>query len=43
MPLDPAKPLSKRLGIAVLAARTDLDAAADGIPSGVGPFDVRVE
>src|ERR1019366_5738987 len=43
MPLNPAKPLRKRLGIAVLAAGADLDTAANGVPRGVGPFDVRVE
>ena len=43
MPFDSTKPLRKRLGIAVLAAGADLDAAADGIPGRVGPFDVRVK
>lgn len=34
-----AEPLGKRLGVAMLAARTDLRAAGDGVPGGVGPFD----
>ena len=34
-----AKPFCKRLGIAVLAARTYLRAAGDWVPGGVGPFD----
>jgi hypothetical protein len=42
MSLDPAKPLRKRLGVAVLAAGADLYAAANGIPGGVGPFDMGV-
>ena len=37
MSLDPAKPLRKRFGIAVLAAGADFDAAPDGVPGGVGP------
>ena len=40
MPFDSAKPLRKRLGIAMLAAGTDLRAAANRIPGRVGPFDV---
>src|SRR5208282_4492336 len=43
MPLDPAKPLRKCLGIAVFASRANLDAAADGIPGRVGPLDMRIE
>src|ERR1039458_4002608 len=43
MPLDPAKPLSKRLGVAVLATRANLDTATDGVPGCVGPFDMRIE
>ena len=43
MTLDPAKALRKRFGIAVLAAGTDLGAAANGIPGCVGPFDVGIE
>ena len=43
MPLNPAKPLRKRFGIAVLASRADLDAAADGIPGRISPFDWRVD
>ena len=43
MPLNPAKPLSKSFGIAVFAPRADLDAATNGIPGRVGPFDVRVK
>ena len=31
--------LREGLGVAVLAARTDLHAAADGVPGGVGPLD----
>jgi len=42
MPLHPAKPLGKRLGIAVLAAGADFRAAPDGVPGGVGPFDLGV-
>ncbi len=38
-----AEALGKRLGIAMLAAGTDFGAAADGVPGGVGPFDVGVE
>src|SRR6267143_703529 len=33
------KPLGKRLCIAVLAPRTDLSAAGDGVPCRIGPFD----
>ena len=36
-----AEPLGKCLGIAMLATRTDLRAAGDGVPGGVGPFDGR--
>jgi len=43
MSLDAAKPLRKRLGIAVLASGADLDAAADGVPGRVGPLDMGVE
>jgi hypothetical protein len=32
--------LSKRLGVAMLAARTDLVTTPDGVPCGVGPFDI---
>ena len=39
MSLDPAKPLRKRLGIAVLAPGADLDATADRVPGCVGPFN----
>src|SRR5260221_14538194 len=42
MPLDPAKTLRKRFGIAVLAAGANFRAAADWIPGGVGPFDFGV-
>jgi len=42
MPLDAAKPFGKRLGIAMLAPRADLDAPADGIPGRVGPLDVGI-
>ena len=43
MALDAAKPLRKRLGVAVLAARADFRAAADGVPGGVRPFDLGVQ
>jgi hypothetical protein len=43
MSLDPAKPFRESLSIAVLASGTDFDAAADGVPGGVRPFDVRVK
>jgi hypothetical protein len=43
MTLDPAKPLRESLGVAVLASGADFRAAADGIPGGVGPFDVRIQ
>jgi len=43
MPLNAPKPLRKRLGIAMLAPRADLDAPADGIPGRVGPFDMRIQ
>ena len=41
MPRDSTPALCKDLGIAMLATRTDLRAASDGIPRGVGPFDGR--
>ena len=40
MSFHAAKPLSESLGIAMLAARTDFRAATDGIPGGIGPFDL---
>ena len=43
MSSDAAKALGKGLGIAVLASGTDFGAAADGIPSGVRPFDIGGE
>src|SRR5216683_109322 len=43
MTFDPAKPLRKRFGVAVLAAGTDLGAAAHGVPGCISPFDVGVE
>jgi hypothetical protein len=43
MALDPAKPLGKRLGVAVFTTGADLCAAAHGVPGCVRPFDVRVE
>ena len=33
-----SEPLGKRLSVTMLASRTDLRAASDGIPCGVGPF-----
>ena len=42
MALHAAKAFGKRLGVAVLASGADLGAAADGVPGGVGPFDVGV-
>ena len=38
-----AKPLCEGLGVAVLAARTDLRAPARGVPGRVGPLDVRIQ
>ena len=43
MTFHSTKALGERFGIAVLAPGTDLGAAANGIPSGVGPFDMGVE
>src|SRR5271155_840645 len=37
-----AKPLREGLGVAVLAPRTHLRAAADRVPRRVSPFDFRV-
>jgi hypothetical protein len=36
----PAKPLSKYFGITMFAARADLGAATDWVPSGIGPLDL---
>jgi len=41
MALSPAKTFCKCLRVAMLATGADLGAAADGVPRGVGPFDVR--
>ena len=43
MSFHAAKALGKRPGVAVLAAWADLDAAPDGVPGRIGPFDGRVE
>ena len=37
-----AEPFGKRLGVTVLAPRTDFRAAGNGIPGGIGPFDMRL-
>jgi hypothetical protein len=42
MSLNPTKPLSESLCVAVLAAWTDFSATAKGIPSRVGPLDFRM-
>lgn len=42
VPLDAAETLRESFGVAMLTARADLGAATDGIPGGVGPFDVGV-
>jgi len=43
MAFDSAKAFGKRFGVAVLAARANLGAAADWVPGRVGPFDLGVE
>ena len=42
MTLNPAKAFGESLGIAMLATGTDLGAAANRIPGGVGPFDFGI-
>ena len=43
MALHAAEALGKRFSIAMLAAGANLGAATDGVPGGVGPFDVGIE
>ena len=43
MPWNAAEPFGEDLSVAIGAARTHLGASADGVPGGVGPFDVGVQ
>jgi len=40
MSLNPAKTLGESLRVTMLAPGADLGAAANGVPRGIGPFDL---